>query len=115
MSTVAGTTHTTQLGHDVVNMVEKLREHIADLADASTRTIKVRTYDDVVHSATFINAGKHHRITPHGLVEKKAWWRRTSVLGRHSVCMMSNAELHAIRLMLVGLISQLKVLEESTV
>ena len=115
MSTVAGSPQRTQLGHDVMNLVEKLREHIENFTEASSRQIKVRTYDDVVHSDIYIDAGKHHRLTPHGLIEKKAKWRRTSVLGRHAICMLSDDELYAIRITLIDLFLRLRTHEEAIV
>ena len=115
MSTVTSTALGTDLGHEVLRLIALIKPHVPRITNTPTWVVKVKVDDDVVHHAIAIEAGERHRLTAHGLVRKKATWRRVVLLGHSSVCMMGAKELNEIRLQLTEILSHNPQLVPQTV
>lgn len=97
MSTTAGTTQGTDLGHDVISMLEMLKTHVSHLTDNPHRFVRVKV-GNAVHVGPYIDVyGTRYRATPHGLVERRLQWRTVAPLGHSAVCLLPLNELAAIR------------------
>lgn len=92
-----------ELAHDVLNLVENLRPHVAHLAGDSPELVKVRIYTQTIRRTASIDINQHFCITRYGMVPIRANWRTVEPVKQETLSRIPIMQLVDMRRTLIEL------------
>ena len=96
MATAISSQMDVDLGHEVVQLIDKVKSHVSHLVDSQSKITVVT--DDGVRETVYLDVGEGFWITAYGLVRKRKTDRRRVGVIRHTVvCELSSAKLRILK------------------